>query len=55
MNNINYLKEQLSKLMEKKNLDFVDQFFIEGKGFDKDLYHKWYFLAIAFLEEKGII
>ncbi len=54
MNNINYLKGQLSKLMEKKNLDFVDQFFIEGKGFNKNLYHNWYFLAIAFLEENGL-
>jgi hypothetical protein len=51
MNNINYLKGQLSKLMEKKNLDFVNQFFIEGKGFNKNLYHKWYFLSILFLEE----
>ncbi len=46
-----YLKVQLSELMEKKNLDFVNQFFIQGKDFDKNLYHEWYFLAIAFLEE----
>ena len=51
MNNINYLKGQLSKLMENKNLDFVNQFYKDENIFDTNLYHNWYFLSLDFLNE----
>lgn len=51
MNNKDYLETQLSQLMEKKDLDFVNQFYVSEKTFNKDLYHRWFFLSLDYLKK----